>query len=61
MGETADALNELPTIHTGQCCSCKIDTGKRRVWVCRVAGGVTVERLIDGRWEAVEGGCGHSD
>ncbi len=55
----ADALREMPTLHTGQCCSCKVDTGNVRVWVCRVAGGVTVEQYQPdtGRWETVAGGC----
>jgi hypothetical protein len=55
----ADSLKELPTLHAGQCCSCKVDTGDVRVWVCRVAGGVTVEQYNQrlGRWETVAGGC----
>lgn len=53
----ADSLRQLPTIHTGQCCSCKVDTGTVRVWLCRVAGGVTIEQYQHGRWETVSGGC----
>lgn len=58
MTETARALKSLPTLATGQCCSLKIDDGTRRVWICRVGGGVSVERLIGGAWRVVEGGCG---
>lgn len=50
-------LESMPTIHSSQCCNCKIDTGDTRVWVCRVGGGVTVEQLIGGRWEIIEGSC----
>lgn len=57
MNYTAEAFENLPTLYEGQCCNCKIDTGELRVWVCRVAGGVTVEKLINGRWTIVEGGC----
>ena len=55
---TPAELEDLPTIHQGQCCDCKIDDGNGlRVWLCRVAGGVTVERLRGGRWETAAGGC----
>lgn len=63
MTETARALKSLPTLSAGQCCDLKIDDGERRVWICRVGGGVTVEKLIRGygmvgdRWRVVEGGC----
>ena len=59
MTELYDALESLPTLATGQCCSLKIDDGARRVWICRVAGGVTVERYDDetGGWKVAEGGC----
>ena len=50
-------LRELPTIHQGQCCDCKIDTGSVRVWLCRVAGGVTIENYLGGRWVTVAGDC----
>lgn len=43
-----DYLRDLPDLCIGQCCSLKIDTGKKRVWLCRVAGGVTVERYKPG-------------
>ena len=55
------ALKGMPTIHQGQCCDCKQDTGSIRVWICRVGGGVTIEQLIDGRWEIVAGGCYDED
>lgn len=56
---SAKELSGLPTIHQGQCCDCKVDTAGLRVWVCRVAGGVTVEQYkpTTGRWEIVAGGC----
>ena len=50
-------LRNMPTLCTGQCCSLKIDDGKRRVWLCRVAGGVSIERYDGRRWEVVNGGC----
>jgi CDGSH-type Zn-finger protein len=59
---TADDLRDRPTLATGQADSLKIDTGQTRYWLCRcgIADGmpyddqVTVERLIDGRWETVD-------
>lgn len=50
-------LQNLPTLHQGQCCDCKIDTGSVRVWLCRVAGGVTIENYLNGRWVTVSGDC----
>lgn len=50
-------LRDLPTLCVGQCCSLKIDTGNMRVWLCRVGGGVTIERYRNGRWDTVEGDC----
>lgn len=54
-----DALKDLPTLHQGQCCDCKVDTGQIRVWICRVAGGITIEQYKrdSGRWEQVAGSC----
>ena len=40
-----DTLTSYPTLHTGQCCDCKVDTGTTRIWLCRVAGGITMEEL----------------
>lgn len=54
---SASELRALPTLHQGQCCDCKVDSGGVRVWLCRVAGGVTVEQLTAGRWYTVAGGC----
>lgn len=54
---TPDEIRDLPTLSVGQCCSLKVDTGEIRVWLCRVAGGVTIERCRDGRWSTVEGSC----
>lgn len=54
----ARELRRLPTLATGQCCDLKVDLGEIRVWVCRVGGGVTVERQDDrGCWRTAEGGC----
>jgi|GEM_PF-2141064 len=52
-----EELQDLPTIHQGHCCDCKIDTGDMRVWLCRVGGGVTIERYDGRRWNTVEGSC----
>jgi hypothetical protein len=53
------SLEDLPTLCTGQCCSLKIQTERQRVWLCRVAGGVTIENYdpASGRWETVAGDC----
>jgi hypothetical protein len=48
------SLDSLPTLATGQADDLKIDTGNRRVWVSRVDGSVSVERLKNGRWEIVD-------
>lgn len=52
-----EGLKDLPTISQGQCCSCKVDTGHIKVWLCRVAGGITIEQFQDGRWITVQGSC----
>lgn len=59
MGYTPKDLQDLPTLCVGQCCSLKIEEPTVRVWLCRVAGGVTVEhyRAKTGRWETVAGDC----
>lgn len=59
---TPDQIRHLRTLATGQCCDLKIHVhGERRVWLCRVAGGVTVEEFDPlegrGRWEVTRGGC----
>lgn len=53
MDYTAYDIRDLPTLATGQSQDLKIDTGSRRVWLCRVTDTVEHERLIDGRWEDV--------
>jgi hypothetical protein len=50
-------LEDLPTLSMGQCCSLKIETASMRVWLCRVAGGVTIEKYRDGQWGIVAGDC----
>ena len=52
-----EELRNLPTLCVGQCCSLKIETETMRVWLCRVAGGVTIERYNGQRWETVAGDC----
>lgn len=54
---TADEIRDKPTISSGHCCNLKIDAGDMRVWLCRVGDGVTIERLRDGVWRTVNGGC----
>lgn len=58
-GFTREELASLPTLCVGQCCSLKIEDTDRRVWLCRVAGGITIERYDakKGRWYSAEGGC----
>lgn len=56
---SAEELNALPTLSVSQADSLKVDTGKIRVWIsrCGIADGepydnkVTIERLVNGRWE----------
>lgn len=50
-------LEGRPTLHQGQCCDCKIDSGGVRVWLCRVGGGVTIENCLNGRWIVIAGDC----
>ena len=51
-------IEGYPTLSIGQCCSLKVESDLLRVWLCRVQGGVTIERLVSGRWTIVAGGCG---
>jgi len=53
MDYTAAELKKLRTISQGHTCNLKIDTGTTRVWLSRVDGSVTVEKLRNGRWEVV--------
>lgn len=52
-------IANLKTLCTGQCCSLKVETSNKRVWLCRVAGGVTVETYNPKtlRWESTSGSC----
>ena len=50
-------LAALPTLCVGQCCSLKIETPTMRVWLCRVGGGVSIEKYNGERWEVVAGDC----
>lgn len=52
-------IARLATLCVAQCCSLKIEDERERVWLCRVGGGVTVERYNEstGRWEVVSGSC----
>lgn len=54
---TADALAKSPTLHEAHCCNLKLETSDMRVWLCRVERGVTIERLIGGRWKVTDGSC----
>lgn len=62
MHYTKEELKAMPTIHSGHFDNLKIDTGTTRVWLSRmtVADGmpynnqVTVEKLVNGKWETVE-------
>lgn len=54
---SAASLEPLATLSKGQCCSLKLDDGRYRVWLCRVANGVTTEMLHGGRWVVISGGC----
>lgn len=54
---TADALAKSPTLHEGHCCNLKLETSDMRVWLCRVERGVTIERLVGGRWKVTDGSC----
>lgn len=59
---TADELRSMPTLAQGQADDLKIDDGTERIWLSRMTredgspfdAEITVERLIDGRWEVVE-------
>ena len=59
---TAKELEKKPTLSTGQADDLKVDTGSTRVWLsrCGIEDGepcedkVTVEKLINGKWETVE-------
>lgn len=59
VAEFATRLKELPTITQGHCCNLKQEDEHRRqrVWVCRVGGGITVERMSGGVWKSIGGGC----
>ena len=56
---TPDELEDLPTLCVGQCCSLKIDleSPAKRVWLCRVGGGVTIEHYFGRKWQKVSGDC----
>jgi hypothetical protein len=60
---TPEDIKDLPTLCTGQCCSLKVDKPGLRIWLCRVAGGVTIEYYIPhtGRWNIVAGDCSDMD
>lgn len=62
MQYTLSELEPLPTLAQGQADDLKLDNGEFRVWLSRCGtadgakhdNGVTVERLVDGRWIVVE-------
>lgn len=61
-GYSLSEIEAMETIHQGQYDDLKIDTGTERVWLSRLTvedgmpynNQVTVERLVDGRWETAE-------
>lgn len=54
---TTAALAALPSLCTAQCCSLKVEQGGTRIWLCRVAGGISVEKLQPEGWRTVAGAC----
>lgn len=51
-------LNDLPTMSSAQCCDLKSEERGLRFWLCRVEGGIAIERLgKDGKWRIHSGGC----
>lgn len=60
---TKAELEAMPTLCTGQCCSLKVAEPRRRVWICRVAGVVSVEHYDPktGRWTTELGDCNNTD
>lgn len=62
MRYTVEELEAMPTIHSGQYDDLKIETETMRVWLSRMGPEdgetqpITIERLIDGRWEDVTEG-----
>lgn len=52
---TARDLEDIETIEQGHCCNLKLQDRTTRVWLCRVAGGVTIEALIAGSWVTIAG------
>jgi hypothetical protein len=58
-GYLPEDLEDMPTLCTGQCCSLKVESERERVWLCRVGGGVSIERYNSktGQWRVVEGNC----
>jgi hypothetical protein len=50
----ANAIDSLPTLHSGHFSNLKIENENIRVWVSRVNGEIEVEKKTGGRWERVE-------
>jgi len=55
--KTSLDISSLPVIHEAHCCNCYFDNNGYRVWVCRCAGGVTIEKNIRGVWTTICGSC----
>jgi len=51
-----EELKKLPTLAQGQADDLKIDTGNLRVWLSRVDDTISIEQLVDGKWELVSEG-----
>jgi len=58
-----ESLKDLPTIHQGQCCNCKIDTGNIRIWLCRGGNGISIEQYQpkSGRWVTISDHVGEQN
>lgn len=54
--ETWVELEKMPTLAVGQADDLKVDTGKERIWLSRITGEISIERLTKGRWELVQRG-----
>lgn len=59
MKYTPADIRNLPDLCVAQCCTLKIEEDGQRIWICRVAGGVTVETYNTkrGRWNITSGSC----
>ena len=54
MRALAEAIREMPTLHSGHFDNMKIESERFRVWHSRVTDEITVEECTEGRWEVKE-------